>query len=64
MSQVEFVAVMATLFGKCSAEPMVGEGESVEEGRERLVRAMEDSQPVLTLRMNRPGDVKIRWRRR
>lgn len=34
MSQVEFVAVISTLFGKCNAEPMVENGESVQDGRE------------------------------
>lgn len=64
MSQVEFVAVMATLFGKCVAEPMPRSGESMEEARQRLLDVMQDSQPVLTLQMNRPTDVHIQWRER
>ena len=64
MSQVEFVTVIATLFGKCTAQPVLGMGESTEEGRRKLVNLMEDSQPVLTLQMNRPKDVRIEWRRR
>jgi cytochrome P450 len=64
MSQVEFVAVMLTLFKRCRAAPVVKEGESVEDARRRFVDLMEDSQPRLTLQMNRPQDLALRWLRR
>jgi hypothetical protein len=60
MSQVEFVTVIATLFAKCNAEPMARIGESMHQARQRLLDAMEDSQPVLTLQMNNPADVYIK----
>ncbi|EUC48136.1 hypothetical protein COCMIDRAFT_88103 [Bipolaris oryzae ATCC 44560] len=61
MSQVEFVAVVATLFRRCSARPIRKEGESEELARKRLVGLMEDSQNVLTLRMTREEEVGIEW---
>jgi hypothetical protein len=64
MSQVEFVAVIATLFHRCSARPIAREGESTELARERLLNLLQDSQPVLTLQLNRPEDVHIDWVKR
>lgn len=61
MSQVEFVTVIATLFGQCTAEPVVRLGETTQEARERLLNLMQDSQPVLTLQMNNPKDIHIHW---
>ena len=61
MSQVEFVAVVATLFRRCSARPVVREGESTQLARQRLLDLLQDSQPVLTLQMNRPEDNHIHW---
>jgi cytochrome P450 len=49
ISQVEFVSVVMTLFRKCSVEPVVEKGQSVEQARERLLGILQDSQPVLTL---------------
>jgi len=64
MSQVEFVAVIATLFRRCSALPVVREGESTELARQRLLHLLQDSQPVLTLQINKPEDVHIHWAKR
>jgi cytochrome P450 len=64
MSQVEFVAVIATLFHRCSARPIAREGESTELARERLLNLLQDSQPVLTLQLNRPEDLHIDWVKR
>jgi cytochrome P450 len=61
MSQVEFVAVIATLFRDCKVEPVLLDGESREQARQRLLDIMQDSQPRLTLQMNRPQDIKLRW---
>ncbi|KZL75677.1 hypothetical protein CI238_04877 [Colletotrichum incanum] len=64
MSQVEFVTVIATLFRRCTAEPVPRKGESMEQARQRLLDLTQDSQPVVTLQMKRPKDVHLRWARR
>ncbi|GKT77132.1 cytochrome P450 [Colletotrichum tofieldiae] len=64
MSQVEFVTVIATLFRKCTAEPVPKKGESMEQARQRLLALTQDSQPIVTLQMKRPKDVHLRWTRR
>ncbi|KXJ86032.1 cytochrome P450, partial [Microdochium bolleyi] len=74
MSQVEFVAVIATLFGRCHAEPEIiggdalggaAEADDVEKrmqaARQRLLDLTQDSQPLFTLAMNKPRDVRLRW---
>src|SRR5689334_16490750 len=48
-SQVEFVSVIMTLFGKCTAEPVPTDGQSMQQARKSLLELMEDSQPLLTL---------------
>jgi hypothetical protein len=64
MSQVEFVAVIATLFRKCTAEPIPRKGESIQQARLRLLDIVQDSQNILTLQMNRPTDVHLKWAKR
>jgi hypothetical protein len=64
MSQVEFVAVFATIFSRWKVEVVLREGESMEQGRKRVEEVMEDSQSRLTLQMNRPRDVVLRFRER
>ncbi|WYZ37721.1 hypothetical protein EsH8_II_001227 [Colletotrichum jinshuiense] len=64
MSQVEFVTVFATLFRRCRVEPVARPGESAEGAKQRLRDLIQDSQPRLTLQMNRPGEVNLRWVRR
>jgi cytochrome P450 len=64
MSQVEFVSVIMTIFRSCSVEPVLENGQTMEQGRERLLSLLQDSQPVLTLQMNRPKEVRLRWTRR
>jgi hypothetical protein len=64
MSQVEFVSVVMTLFGKCNVEPVAEKGQTVEQARERLLGLLQDSQPVLTLQINKPREVKLKWTRR
>ena len=61
MAQVEFVTVMSTLLARLRVEPMPMPGRSVEERREDLLKLMEDSQPRLTLQMNRPEQFALRW---
>jgi cytochrome P450 len=64
MSQVEFVAVIATIFKRYTVAPVLEKGETVEAARERLRGVMLDSQPRLTLQMNKPHEVKLKWSRR
>ncbi|KXH51828.1 hypothetical protein CSAL01_06287 [Colletotrichum salicis] len=72
MAQVEFVTVIATLFHKCTVEPVLEHDNSSAEpatenaikARQGLLDLMQDSQPRLTLQMNRPKDVRLRWTRR
>lgn len=64
MSQVEFVAVIATLFRRCNAQPVIKKGEDTDGARQRLLGLMQDSQAMLTLQMNRPKDVLIQWTER
>ena len=64
MSQVEFVSVIMTIFRSCSVETVLEDGETLEQGREKLLDLLQDSQPALTLQMNRPKEVRLRWVRR
>ncbi|KAK6858956.1 hypothetical protein PG995_004809 [Apiospora arundinis] len=64
MSQVEFVSIIATLFGRCTVEPVPNEGETMPQARRRLLRLAQDSQPVFTLQMNKPKEVQLQWARR
>lgn len=64
MAEVEFVAVMMTVFRSYKLIPVVEKGETIEMARQRLKDVMADSQPSVTLQMNRPRDVKLRWEKR
>jgi hypothetical protein len=64
MSQVEFVTVIATLFRRCTAEPASEQADDKREARHQLLALMQDSQPVLTLQMNRPNNVYLSWKGR
>lgn len=64
MAQVEFVAVIATLFRSCRVEVVCRSGETVEEARDRLVKSMQESQPKLTLQIENPEDIVLRWVKR
>ncbi len=64
MSQVEFTAVIAGLFHRHSAETVVYDGETPDLARERLRGVLLDSSPRLTMQMNRPRDVHLRWTKR
>ncbi|TID23421.1 cytochrome P450 [Venturia nashicola] len=64
MAQVEFVAVIATLFKSCRVEVVLREGESELNARERLVKTMQESQPLLTLQIEKPEDIVLRWVKR
>ena len=64
MAQVEFVAVIATLFRYCRCEVVLKEGETSEQASLRLEGVMQESQPRLTLQMDNPEDVVLRWTKR
>ena len=48
-SQVEFVAVLATLFRRWNVRPALFEGETVQQAKERVLGVVDDSHVVLTL---------------
>ncbi|OJJ42355.1 hypothetical protein ASPZODRAFT_105425, partial [Penicilliopsis zonata CBS 506.65] len=60
MSQVEFVASIATLFKTKRCEPVNG-GTTLQERQRILQAVMEDSAPKLTLQVRDPTQVKLRW---
>ena len=61
MSQVEFVTTFMMLFRRYRVEVALEEGEDVESGLARVRGAMKDSFPRLTMQMNRPEDVTLRF---
>ena len=61
MAQVEFVAVFATLMKTCRVGPALLSGENLEQAQRRLLDVMLDSQNRLSLQMNRPKDVILKW---
>ncbi|KAF2097735.1 cytochrome P450 [Rhizodiscina lignyota] len=64
MAQVEFTSVVYSVFSKYRVEPVLKEGESEGDARKRLAAVMDDSQPKLTLQMNRPRDAVLKWTKR
>lgn len=66
MAQVEFVAVIFTIFKDWKVRPTVLEekGETEEMAGQRLRDVLKDSQPAVTLQMNRPRDAILTWTRR
>ena len=63
-SQVEFSAVLATLFCENRVEPVLATGERVEDGRKKLMAMVEDSGVnSITLQMRNPKTVALRWRK-
>lgn len=62
MSQVEFVAIMATLFRSANCEPLPTAGlDKPEELRQRLRQLLQDSIAGLTLQVRDPQAVQLRW---
>lgn len=64
MSQVEFVAVIATIFKRYRVAAIPEKDETMGDAKQRLREVMNDSQPRLTLQMNKPQDVKLKWSKR
>jgi cytochrome P450 len=64
MAQVEFVAVMFAVFRRARVSPVVRGSETKKMAAERLKMLMQDSQPRITLQMNKPKEVVLRWEMR
>ncbi|KAF2235509.1 cytochrome P450 [Viridothelium virens] len=60
-SQVEFVAVVASLFQSLLVRPVLAEGESMEQARKRLLEIAEKSSHGVLLRMKNADDVRLSW---
>lgn len=60
-SQVEFVAVIASLLKGCRLEPLVIEGkmQTMEQARRALLEVIEDSQNIITPKLRRPEDAGV-----
>jgi cytochrome P450 len=64
-SQVEFVAVMASIFRDWRVDPVLTDGETPEAARRRVLDQIEtDSAPVLLLQMLHPERCPLVWSRR
>ncbi|KAH8664527.1 cytochrome P450 [Xylariales sp. PMI_506] len=61
MSQVEFTAVVATVFRKCRVEPSVKPGETPQDARENLLRVADDSVQKISMQMVNPDQVVLKW---
>lgn len=61
MAQVEFVAAIASLFSRFTMDPIHKPGESIGDARKALLDLIENSEPRLTMQMNRPEDIKLRF---
>lgn len=64
MAQVEFVSVMRAIFTAWRVEAVPYDNESMEAARQRLATVIADSSPRLTMQMNKPKDVVLRWIKR
>ena len=63
-SQVEFVAVLASLFQEYSVRPVLKDGEDEEDGRKELARMVDNSAiSAITLQMLEPRSRSLRWER-
>ena len=63
-SQVEFVAVLASLFREYSVRPVLKDGEGEADGRKELARMVDNSAiSAITLQMLEPRSRSLRWER-
>lgn len=61
-AQVEFVAVLATLFRGHRVRPVLEDGESGEDGRRKLLAMVNDSAiSAITLQMQKPRSIALAW---
>lgn len=64
-AQVEFVAVMTSLFQKHRVQPVLEAGETLENGRKRLLQMADNSALMaITVQMRNPKSVSLRWFRK
>lgn len=63
-AQVEFVAVLATLFKDWSVRPQSRPGETIQQTRERVQAVLADSRVEITLQMRNPSSVGMVWKKR
>lgn len=63
-AQVEFVAVMATLFRNHRVQPIARPGETQGQARRRVLGVVKDSNVELLLQMRDPDSVTVAWSRR
>ncbi|KAK5045471.1 hypothetical protein LTR84_009335 [Exophiala bonariae] len=59
-SQVEFVAVLATLLQKHRLSVVLEPGETLDQGHTRAMATSQDCDMLLLLRLRNPGNVKLR----
>ena len=64
MSQVEFVAVFMIMFRRFRVEVVRSDGETADGATKRVLASTEDSQSRLTLQMNNPKEVVLRFVKR
>lgn len=62
-SQVEFVAVIASLLREHRTRLVRPEGEDVAAARKRILEICEDSEQILLLQMRNAGSVRLTWTR-
>ena len=60
-SQVEFVAVLATLLREHKVRPALRNGETFAEARKRIFATVEDSKVIITLQIQHPENVPLVW---
>lgn len=60
-SQVEFVAVLATLLRDHRVKPVLRAGETTDQARRRMLAVIEDSEVLVTPRIRRPEAAAVFW---
>ena len=60
-AQVEFVAIMASLFRTHRVKPMDLVGETMEDTNRRVRKVVDDSGLKITLSMRHPEKIKLIW---
>lgn len=63
-TQVEFAAVIASLFRDHRVRPIMNPGETHMEAKKRILEVIEDSTLRLLLQMRDPGRLSLAWERR
>lgn len=64
MAQVEFLSVLWTIFSAYRVEISLNDGETIEQGKRRILGVVNDSTPRITLQMNKPEGVTLKWSKR